>query len=546
MKIALAQQNYMIGDFEGNRQRIISAIHEAKERGADLVMFSELCVCGYPPRDFLEFGDFIEQCRNSVDLIARESDGIAVLIGAPSVNTRAEGKDLFNSSYFLYGGSIQQVTHKSLLPNYDVFDEYRYFEPNREFHAYDFAGKRIAFTVCEDIWNEGNNPLYITSPVDHLSEFSPDYLLNISASPFHCGKAEDRIALLKGLAREHRLPIFYCNTVGAQTELIFDGGSLVVTPDGEVFDEMPYFKEELRVYDLAEVSGANEIGDRVQVKEKIQLMHDALVTGIREYFRKLNFQKAILGLSGGIDSAVVACLAVSALGNENVKALLMPSEFSTEGSVTDAELLAKNLGIAYEIIPIRSSYDSMLGTLQPYFESKPFDVTEENLQARIRALMLMAMCNKHHYILLNTSNKSEMAVGYGTLYGDMCGGISVLGDVYKTEVYDLARFINRNAPLIPASTLTKPPSAELRPGQKDSDSLPLYSILDRVLIHYIEERRGPKELVEMGYDQPLVDRILKMVNTSEHKRYQSPPVLRVSRKAFGSGRRMPIVAKYLS
>jgi NAD+ synthase (glutamine-hydrolysing) len=243
---------------------------------------------------------------------------------------------------------------------------------------------------------------------------------------------------------------------------------------------------------------------------------------------------------------VVACLAVSALGNENVKALLMPSEFSTEGSVTDAELLAKNLGIAYEIIPIRSSYDSMLGTLQPYFESKPFDVTEENLQARIRALMLMAMCNKHHYILLNTSNKSEMAVGYGTLYGDMCGGISVLGDVYKTEVYDLASFINRNAPLIPASTLTKPPSAELRPGQKDSDSLPLYSILDRVLIHYIEERRGPKELVEMGYDQPLVDRILKMVNTSEHKRYQSPPVLRVSRKAFGSGRRMPIVAKYLS
>lgn len=546
MKIALAQQNYMIGDFEGNRKKIINGIREARNQGVDLVMFSELCVCGYPPRDFLEFSDFIGQCRDSVELIALEAKGIAVLIGAPSVNPKAEGKDLFNSSYFLFDGKIQQVTHKSLLPNYDVFDEYRYFEPNREFQAYDFAGKRIAFTVCEDIWNEGNNPLYITSPVDHLSEFNPDYLLNISASPFHCGKAEDRITLLKGLATEHHLPIFYCNTVGAQTDLIFDGGSLVVTPHGQVFDELPYFKEELRVYDLDEVKHASKGSDRVQPKEKIPLMHDALVTGIHEYFRKLNFQKAILGLSGGIDSAVVACLAVSALGIENVRCLLMPSEFSTEGSVADAEALAKNLGIAYETIPIRQSYDSMLATLQPFFDSKPFDVTEENLQARIRAMMLMAMCNKHHYILLNTSNKSEMAVGYGTLYGDMCGGISVLGDVYKSEVYDLTRYINRNGEIIPQNIITKPPSAELRPGQKDSDSLPLYSILDQVLYSYIEERRGPKELVAMGFDQSLVDRVLKMVNTNEHKRYQAPPALRVSRKAFGSGRRMPIVAKYLS
>ena len=545
MKIALSQQNYLIGDFEGNRNKILEGIRQAREQGADLIIFSELCVCGYPPRDFLEFKDFIQQCEESVNLIASEAVGIAALIGAPSVNPKPEGKDLFNSSFFLFDGKIQQVTHKSLLPHYDVFDEYRYFEPNQEFQAYDFAEKRIAFTVCEDIWNEGNNPLYITSPVDHLSEFNPDYLLNISASPFHYTKAEERIALLKGLAQDHHLPIFYCNTVGAQTELIFDGGSLVVTPDGEVFDEMSYWKEEMRLYDLDEVIHSKNNGNSEQPKKKITLIHDALVCGIREYFGKLNFQKAILGLSGGIDSAIVTCLAVSALGKENVKCLLMPSEFSSEGSISDSELLAKNLECEYEIVPIREPYNSALSVLNPLFQGKSFDVTEENLQARIRAMILMAMCNKHHYILLNTSNKSEMAVGYGTLYGDMCGGISVLGDVYKTEVYQLAEYINREKQIIPQNIISKPPSAELRPGQKDSDSLPEYSILDKILFHYIEERKGPKELVKMGFEKSLVDRVLRMVNISEHKRYQSPPVLRVSPKAFGSGRRVPIVAKYL-
>ena len=546
MKIALAQQNYLIGDFEGNRKKIIDGIHQARNAGADLVMFSELCVCGYPPRDFLEFRDFIQQCSESIELIAKESTGIAVLVGAPAVNPKPEGKDLFNAAYFLFEGKVQNVVNKSLLPNYDVFDEYRYFEPNHNFSVVDFMGKRIAFTVCEDIWNTGINPLYVTTPIEKLDEFKPDYLLNISASPFDYEKAVHRIELLKDIAVDYGLPVFYCNCVGAQTELIFDGGSLVVTPDGEVYDEMKYFEEQITVYDLDEVITAKNLHDRERTKEKIPLIHDALVTGIGEYFRKLNFQKAVLGLSGGLDSAVVACLAAKALGNENVVGLLMPSEFSSVGSIKDSVALVKNLNIRHEVIPIKEIYRSSISTLNPFFSGKSFDVAEENIQARIRAMMLMAMCNKHHYILLNTSNKSELAVGYGTLYGDMCGGISVLGDTYKTEVYELAHYINREKEIIPENIITKPPSAELRPDQKDSDSLPEYPVLDKILFQYIEQRLGPKELIEMGFEKPLVDRVLKMVNTNEYKRYQAPPVLRVSTKAFGSGRRLPIVAKYLS
>ncbi|MBA3648873.1 MAG: NAD+ synthase [Chitinophagales bacterium] len=545
MKIALAQQNYLIGDFEGNRTKIIAGIREAKTMGADLVLFSELCVCGYPPRDFLEFSDFINQCKESVSLIAQEAQGIGVLVGAPSVNSSPEGKDLYNSAHFLYDGKVQYIINKSLLPNYDVFDEYRYFEPNQSFGVYDFMGRRIGLTVCEDIWNEGINPLYITTPVEKLKEFGPDYLLNISASPFDHNKAVNRIELLSGLAKEYHLPIFYCNCVGAQTELIFDGGSLVIAPDGKVFDEMNYFSEQVKVYDLDEVI-TNKKKSFEQPKKRINLMQDALLTGIRDYFSKMNFQKAILGLSGGIDSAVVACLATDALGKKNVKALLMPSEYSSTSSITDARQLAETLGIDYSIITIKEVYESCLGVLNPLFQNQPFDVTEENIQARIRAIFLMAMCNKHHYILLNTSNKSEMAVGYGTLYGDMCGGISVLGDVYKTEVIELAHYINEKEEIIPVNTITKPPSAELRPDQRDSDSLPEYEVLDKILFQYIEHRKGPLELIKMGFEKPLIDRILKLVNTNEHKRYQAAPVLRVSQKAFGSGRRLPIVAKYLA
>lgn len=546
MKIALAQQNYLIGDFEGNRKKIIEGIRQAKALGANLVMFSELCVCGYPPRDFLEFRDFIEQCNHSVQLIAAEAMDIAVLIGAPTINPQPEGKDLYNSAYFLEDGKIRQVINKSLLPNYDVFDEYRYFEPNHEFGTTEFMGRRIGFTVCEDLWNAGINPLYVTTPVDKIAPFKPDYLLNISASPFNYNHAHDRIHLLKETASKHQLPLFYCNCVGAQTELIFDGGSIVVSPSGEIFDEMSYFEEQLKVYDLDEVVKAVHPGKREQPKKKIPLMHDALVLGIREYFSKLNFSKAIIGLSGGIDSAVVACLAVSALGKEHVKVLMMPSQFSSEHSLSDAIDLADNLAIDYETLPVQPVYDAALQVLLPYFEGKPFDVAEENLQARIRALYLMAFCNKHHFILLNTSNKSEMAVGYGTLYGDMCGGMSVLGDVYKTEVYQLVKHINRDRQLIPPNIISKAPSAELRPGQTDADSLPDYELLDRILYQYIELRKGPKEIVEMGFQKSLVDKILRLVNSSEHKRQQAPPVLRVSPKSFGSGRRLPIVAKYLS
>jgi len=551
MRIAVSQLNYHIGNFESNYEKMATAIVEAKNQKADIIIFSELAVCGYPPRDFLEFPDFISRCNKVIEQLAALSNNIAIVVGAPSVNPNLEGKDLFNSAFFLFEGKVQNVIHKALLPTYDIFDEYRYFEPNREFHPVVFKGKKIALTVCEDLWNVGNeNPLYTTSPMDELIHENPDFIINISASPFDYNHAADRIKVLKANCERYHLPIFYVNHVGAQTELIFDGGSLIMTAEGNVADELPYFEECLRVYDLDKLfektTPDSYRDDRRQTTEKIQRIHDALVLGIKDYFRKLGFTKAILGLSGGIDSAVVLCLAEKALGKENVLAVLMPSEFSSEHSVDDSLALVKNLGVAHKIISIKNPYDATLGMLKEHFENMPFNVAEENLQARIRANILMALSNKFGHILLNTSNKSEAAVGYGTLYGDMCGGLSVIGDVYKTEVYQLANYINREKEIIPNNIITKAPSAELRPNQKDSDSLPEYDILDPILFEYIEKRTGPKELVAMGYDKTLVDRVLKLVNTNEYKRHQTPPILRVSPKAFGMGRRMPIVGKYLS
>jgi NAD+ synthase (glutamine-hydrolysing) len=546
MRIAICQLNYHIGNFESNFEKMSAATAQAIQQQADIVVFSELAVCGYPPRDFLEFPDFISRCNIVIEQLAALSRHIAIIVGAPSVNPKTEGKDLFNSAFFLSGGKVQHVTHKALLPTYDVFDEYRYFEPNREFHTITYRGKKIALTVCEDLWNVGNeNPLYTVCPMDELIKEKPDFIINISASPFDYSHAEDRIKVLKANCERYHLPIFYVNHVGAQTELIFDGGSLVMTAAGEVYDEMPYFEECLKTYDLEPLYDVSIISKR-QATGKIQRIHDALVLGIRDYFKKMGFSKAILGLSGGIDSAVVLCLAVQALGNHNVLAVMMPSEFSTQHAMDDAVALAKNLSVPYKIIPIQRPYEVFLEILNPHFEGKGFNVTEENLQARIRANILMALSNKHGYILLNTSNKSEAAVGYGTLYGDMCGGLSVIGDVYKTEVYELAHYINREKEIIPQHIIHKAPSAELRPNQKDTDSLPDYHILDPILYEYIEKRTGPKELVAKGYDKTLVDRVLKMVNTSEYKRHQTPPILRVSPKAFGMGRRMPIVGKYLS
>lgn len=552
MKIALAQLNYHIGNFEGNLHKMLRAIEEARRQGADLICFGELAVCGYPPRDFLEFDDFIQRCQASVQALREVSGGIGIVVGAPTRNPVVEGKDLYNSAYFLYEGEVIGVQHKALLPTYDIFDEYRYFEPASAFRPVAFKGYKIALTICEDIWNVGNdNPLYTICPLDEMRPYQPDLILNLSASPFHYGQASERLRIIRANVERYGIPMFYVNHVGAQTDLIFDGGSVVMSPNGQVFDEMPYFKETLRTYSLEEVlRGGRQCQ---QSKEKIPLIHDALILGIRDYFDKLRFSKAILGLSGGIDSAVTCTLAVEALGAENVRGLLMPGPFSSEHSLTDARQLAERLGISYDIVPISGVYEAFLHALEPLFAHQPFNITEENIQARIRGTLLMAMSNKFGHILLNTSNKSEMAVGYGTLYGDMCGGLAVLGDVYKTEVYALANYLNTlpigrysQGGVIPENSILKPPSAELRPNQKDSDNLPEYDVLDPLLFHYIEGRRGPRELVQMGFDEALVARVLRMVNTNEFKREQAAPVLRVSPKSFGMGRRMPIVGKYLS
>jgi NAD+ synthase (glutamine-hydrolysing) len=557
MKIAIAQQNYHIGNFEGNLQKMLAAVEQAKSLGADIVCFGELAVCGYPPRDFLEFDDFIQQSQHAVEVLQNASHDIAIVVGSPTRNPQLAGKDLFNSAYFLHGGQVLGVQHKALLPTYDIFDEYRYFEPATTFKTVAFKGKKIALSVCEDIWNVGNeNPLYTVCPLDEMMHERPDFILNLSASPFDYAHAQDRIHVVRANVQRYGIPLFYTNHVGAQTDIIFDGGSIVMSPDGKVFDEMPYFQEALQVYDLEEVvRGGRHVE---QPKDKVRLIHDALVLGIRDYFGKLGFKKAILGLSGGIDSAVTAVLAAEALGPENVRVLLMPSQFSSGHSVDDARQLAENLGIQYDIVAIKPMYDAFEAALAQQFAGQPFNITEENIQARVRGTLLMAMSNKFGHILLNTTNKSEMSVGYGTLYGDMCGGISVLGDVYKTEVYALAEYLNTPplAPppggggarggVIPQNSIEKPPSAELRPGQKDSDSLPPYELLDPLLFQYIEKRQGPRELIEQGFDEALVRRVLRMVNMNEFKREQAAPVLRVSAKGFGMGRRMPIVGKYLS
>ena len=544
MKIALAQINVIIGDFEANTQKILDYIKHAKVQGADLVVFPELATTGYPPRDFLEFSDFIEKAEKSIAQIKQATEGIGVVIGTPTRNPVIEGKDLYNSAVFLYQGKEVYRQHKTLLPTYDIFDEARYFEEATQWQTVNFKGYKIALSICEDLWNLGNeNPLYTINPMAKLMPQQPDFIINVSASPFDYTHAKERIRVLKENVKAYQIPVFYVNHVGAQTDIIFDGGSLVIAPDQSVHTEMPYFKEALEMVDLNDVK-INTV-NREQTKEKIPLIHDALVLGIKDYFGKIGFKNAVVGLSGGLDSAVTTVLATKALGKDNVRVLLMPSQFSSEHSVKDAEDLAKNLEIRYDIIPIKDIFDSYLNQLNPLFEGHDFDVTEENIQARIRGNLLMAISNKFGNILLNTSNKSEMSVGYGTLYGDLAGGISVIADVYKTEVYELAHYINRHKEIIPVNTIQKPPSAELRPNQKDSDSLPDYDILDTILKLYIEERKGPKKIIAKGYDKVLVGRILKMVNRNEFKRHQTAPVLRVSPKAFGMGRRMPIVAKYL-
>jgi NAD+ synthase (glutamine-hydrolysing) len=547
MKIALAQLNYHIGNFQDNSLKIIQHIRKAKSENVDLIIFSELSVCGYPPNDLLERKEFLDWTLQAVEKIAGETEGIAAIVGAPTINKSQKGKKLHNSALFINNGKIEKIIHKTLLPTYDIFDEYRHFEPNKDFEIIWFKGAKIALTICEDLWDDqptsnsfSKSKLYITSPLEELSKLKPDLVINIAASPFSYNQEGNRKKIMLQNAMEYNLPIIYVNQVGAQTELIFDGGSMLINQKGEVEQELAYFVEDYRVIDTINPMKSN-LQPRFSSIEKI---YKALILGVEDYFKKVGFQRAVLGLSGGIDSAVVAVLANEALGAENVHALLMPSKYSSDHSLTDAIQLAKNLGIKYDIISIQKMADSFEEALKPIFRDLPPDVAEENIQARIRGILLMAYSNKFGNILLNTSNKSECAVGYGTLYGDMNGGLSVLGDVYKTDIFKLARFINREKEIIPENTILKPPSAELRPNQKDTDSLPEYELLDQILFHSIEMNLSPDEIIELGFDEKIVRKTVRMVNFNEYKRFQAPPILRISSKAFGFGRKIPLVARY--
>lgn len=546
MRIALSQLNYIIGDIEGNVSKILGEIEKAKSKNTDLIVFSELAICGYPPKDLLDYPSFIERCELGLEAICRASSGIAVLVGGPSWSKLERGKRLYNSAFFYDDGKLLRRIDKTLLPTYDIFDEYRYFQSNEVFDCVEFKGERIAVTICEDLWNVDEEKLYKITPMDELIKQNPTVMINLSGSPYSYNHVEARRTRMQLNARTYNLPLFYVNQVGGNTDILFDGGSMFINRKGEIAEECEFYREDFKIIDWNS-SEMYEDNHQDYYDYDIGLIHDALVMGVKDYFGKIGFTKAVLGSSGGIDSAVVHAIAAEALGAENVKAIMMPSKYSSEGSVTDAVKLAENLGSPYSIIPIEKPFKAFQETLAEEFEGTEPNVTEENLQARSRGIILMAYSNKFGPMVLNTSNKSESAVGYSTLYGDMAGGLSVIGDLYKEQVYELARFMNRYGEVVPYEIINKEPSAELRPDQKDSDSLPPYPILDKILFHYIEERKGWKEIVDMdleGLEEPLVRKIVRMVDRNEYKRFQASPTLRISYKAFGFGRRMPIVARY--
>jgi NAD+ synthase (glutamine-hydrolysing) len=556
MKIAIAQLNFRIADFDGNFNLMKEAILKAENDEVDLIVFSELAVCGYPPLDLLEQRDFIDRCSESIRRLTDCTEKVAVIVGSPCINHNETGKKLYNAAYMLSNKQVVAIRYKTLLPTYDIFDEYRYFEPNIEFDLVEFKGIKIALTICEDIWDDqpvenafSRSRLYTVSPMDLLSRQQPDIMINISASPFAANRLQAREEVLRMNATRYSIPLFYCNQVGANTELIFDGSSMVLDGHGRTIDQFDPFVQEVRSYRLESLINSpggkdDEVKINLSEEYRIEMIHKALIFGIKDYFSKMGFKKAVLGLSGGMDSALTLALAVEALGSENVLPVLMPTRFSSDHSIIDSIALADNLGVKWSRIPVDPMMDSFLEQLVPEFGGLAEDVTEENLQARIRGVILMALANKLNLILLNTSNKSEAAVGYATLYGDMNGGLSVLGDVYKTDVYAIARHVNRNTTIIPYNIYIKAPSAELRPGQKDSDSLPDYSILDPILYRYIEMKEQAATIAGAGFDPAVVEKVISLVNRSEYKRFQSPPILRVSSKAFGLGRRMPLVAKY--
>ena len=544
MKIALAQIDTTVGDLRGNSEKILDFYRRGVAAGADVVMTPELAITGYPPRDLLAKNRFVDDNLHALDELAAQIGATGLLVGYVDFNPKRPGRDYVNAVALVQNGKIIARRHKMLLPTYDVFDEDRYFQPADSNTVLDFAGQRLGLTICEDIWTQDYlpAPLYERSPIHDLmsGQARAQVLLNLSASPYHLGKERVRHDMLAAVAQQYKVPVVYCNLVGGNDELIFDGNSLAFDASGNLLAQGAAFAEDLVIVDFA---GQPQ---PFHPLEPAAALHEALVLGLRDYTQKCGFRSVVLGLSGGIDSAVAACLAVAALGRENVLGVSMPSQFSSKGSIEDARELAANLGIRWEMIPIQDVFEQFKATLQPMFKGRPEDTTEENIQARIRGTTLMALSNKFGHMLLTTGNKSEVAVGYCTLYGDMNGGLGVIADVPKTMVYELARYINRQRPVIPETSLTKPPSAELRANQTDQDTLPPYDVLDAIIKLYIEEAKSTTEIVkETGFDEKLVRDIVRKIDLNEYKRKQAPPCLRVTSKAFGIGRRVPIAQRYV-
>ena len=544
MKIALAQFNPTIGDFAGNSSRILALSETAKKRGADLAVFSELCLCGYPPQDLLERPGFIDRNQKELKTLAKALT-IPSVVGFVGRVKNGKLKSIANKAALLCGGKVFFEQSKMLLPTYDVFDESRYFHPAEKQQTVEFHGQSLGVTICEDAWNDENfwpNRRYDRDPIVELFQQGTDVLLNISASPYSIDKRALRVDMLRAIAVHNRKPVVYVNQFGGNDSLIFDGASVALTPDGKVAAQALAFEEDLVLFDTE--TGEGEIHE--QPRQEIEYAFRALVTGARDYVHKCGFKKVLVGLSGGIDSAVVAAMAVAALGSENVLGVSMPGPFSSEGSKSDAAAVAKNLGIEFMTLPIGDVFDAYRTALKPAFGRRKEDVTEENIQARIRGNYLMALSNKFGSMVLSTGNKSELAVGYCTLYGDMAGGLAVISDVPKLMVYELANWINRERELIPSSTIEKAPSAELRPDQKDEDSLPPYDVLDRILKAYIEDLKSPQEIAEKyGFEIKLVRDIASLVDRNEYKRKQSAPGLKITSRAFGFGRPFPIAQKFV-
>jgi NAD+ synthase (glutamine-hydrolysing) len=543
VKIALGQINPTVGDFAGNSAKIIAYGARARAEGAGLVLFPELSICGYPPRDLVERASFVTHNREAAEHIAAETRGIAVICGLVTPAQADTGKSVMNSAALLMDGSIQFVQSKMLLPTYDVFDELRNFAPARHQELLPFCGKQMALTICEDAWNDKHfwpRQLYSVDPVEALVKAGGNFVLNISASPFWAGKRELRQQMLATIARTDRVPVAFVNQVGGNDSLVFDGSSLVFDRTGNVIARGKSFEEDLIFFDSDSLTG--DIHDQIVGEEAS--IYAALVLGTHDYMTKCGFRKAIVGLSGGIDSALTTAIAVDAIGAGNVIGVGMPSEYSSEGSIADARELAANLGIRFEILPISDICQGFKTTLRKVFEGHKEDVTEENIQSRIRGSLLMALSNKFGALVLSTGNKSELGVGYCTLYGDMAGGLAVINDVPKTLVYRLSRYVNSCKLVIPQASLEKPPSAELRPDQKDTDSLPPYEILDAILEDYVEQSHSAEDIArEHGFDLPLVKSVIRMVERNEYKRQQAAPGIKISPKAFGYGRRFPIAAK---